>query len=109
MLRWKKQNREKVNANDAKRRADLLQRCSLLTPEKEQQIKAIYAEAKRLTDETGIVHHVDHIVPLRGKTCSGLHVPENLRVIPAQLNLSKGAKIDYQLAMDVMARRLFGA
>jgi 5-methylcytosine-specific restriction endonuclease McrA len=30
-------------------------------------IKAIYEEAERLQQETGIKHHVDHVVPLKGK------------------------------------------
>jgi 5-methylcytosine-specific restriction endonuclease McrA len=51
-----------------------------------EQIKVIYAEAVRLTKETGIPHEVDHIVPLSGKTVSGLHVPWNLRAIPAVEN-----------------------
>ncbi len=52
-------------------------------------IKAIYDEAKRLTKETGIPHHVDHYYPLQGVVCCGLHVHHNLRVIPASQNCSK--------------------
>lgn len=53
-------------------------------------IAAIYAEAERLTTETGIDHHVDHFYPLRGKTMCGLHVEGNLRIIPKLDNLRKG-------------------
>lgn len=53
------------------------------------QIKAFYEEALRLTLETGIPHHVDHIIPLRGRHVRGLHVQTNLRVIPATENVRK--------------------
>ena len=51
--------------------------------------RAIYRLAKKMTDETGIVHHVDHIVPLKSKYVSGLHCEANLQVIPATDNMRK--------------------
>lgn len=44
----------------------------------------IYQQAQLLKQE------VDHIIPLRGKFVSGLHVETNLRIIPKSLNCKKG-------------------
>lgn len=52
-------------------------------------IAAVYAEAQRMTKETGIPHEVDHIEPLLGKGASGLHVHYNLRVITRTENRRK--------------------
>jgi hypothetical protein len=72
------------------RRATQLQRTPKWADLKE--IKKFYDEMHRLTRETGLQYHVDHILPLQGKIVSGLHIAENLRVIPEFDNLSKGSK-----------------
>ena len=58
-----------------------------------EALRAIYARSAHLTQLTGVKHHVDHIVPLRGKTVCGLHVPWNLRCIPFRENIAKGNRL----------------
>jgi hypothetical protein len=57
-------------------------------------IKEFYDAAKRKTKQTGTMHHVDHIIPLKGRLVSGLHVENNLQVIPAVTNISKSNRFE---------------
>lgn len=88
---WSQANPEKVRAKDARRRAMKLNACPSWTDHK--AIEAIYAEARRLTRKTGILHHVDHIYPLVSPYVCGLHVAENLQILTESENLSKGNRI----------------
>lgn len=55
-----------------------------------EKIKAVYRESARLSRETGVQHHVDHVVPLQSKLVCGLHWHENLAILSAVDNVRKG-------------------
>lgn len=87
-------NLDKINAIGARRHAAKMGACPpWLKGELRKQVDAMYAECRRITAETGIEHHVDHIVPLQGDNVCGLHLPWNLRIIPASENQAKGNKL----------------
>lgn len=60
-----------------------------LTEDDKWMLREAYALAKQRTQMFGFVWEVDHTIPLRGATVSGLHVPTNVQVIPKALNRSK--------------------
>ena len=55
-------------------------------------IVLVYDLARQITKQTGIKHHVDHVIPLRGKNVCGLHADWNLQILPATENAKKGNK-----------------
>lgn len=88
---WEEMNRERRNAINAKRRSNKLKRTPpWLTEQQIAEISCFYSKAKLLEAQTGIKHHVDHIVPLQGENVSGLHVPWNLQILTQSDNCSKG-------------------
>lgn len=92
---WAQRNRDKVNAKWMKRDASKKARTpSWLTLDELWMIEQAYDIAAKRTQMLGISFHVDHIVPLQGKTVSGLHVPWNLQVIPAKLNQQKSNRFN---------------
>ena len=60
-----------------------------LTSDDRWMMREAYNLAKLRTHVFGFIWEVDHIIPLRGKLVSGLHVPTNLQVIPKTDNRIK--------------------
>lgn len=87
IAKWQKANPARANAINKKHKAAKIRALPLWADL--EKIQEFYSEAHRLTKETGVIHQVDHIVPLQSKLVSGLHVEANLRVIPKRENCSK--------------------
>jgi hypothetical protein len=79
-----------VSGKTAGRRRRMRERRAMPPWVRLADIRPFYREAKRLTRETGMLHVVDHIVPLDGKIVCGLHAPHNFQVIPWRENAVKG-------------------
>ena len=94
VYRSKPENKAKRAEYEARRNFLKKKSSSLLTEEHIEEMRDFYLRAIELSCETGVPHEVDHIVPLKGKTVTGLHVPWNLQIIQKSDNCSKGNKFD---------------
>ena len=88
---WKRDNRGYVShINNIRRAAKIQRTVSWGDP---VAIRKIYEECALLNYKHGKgMYHVDHILPLQGKTVSGLHVEGNLQIMLAKDNLTKSNK-----------------
>jgi hypothetical protein len=90
--RWRLNNPDKRAAKEAKRRANKLQ----ATPTwiNSSDLLTIYEAASYLTRLTGISWEVDHEVPLKNNVVCGLHVYDNLQLLPSVENIKKSNKFE---------------
>jgi hypothetical protein len=90
--RWKKNNLDKVSEHAAWRR----KAARTATPPwvNRDDIKAIFKNRDTIEEKTGVIQHVDHIIPLIHEEICGLNIPFNLQVLPGSENMSKGNRFD---------------
>ena len=90
-LDWVKKNPYRAALNNVvsmnRRRARKIQ----ATPSwaDKQSVRRVYEDCAVLCASTGDKYEVDHIIPLRNKRVSGLHVANNLQIILAKENRKK--------------------
>ena len=91
--KWKRKNKEQQRVYTNTRRRRLRDATPIWqTTEDKAAIKAIYEKCARWTKETGVRYVVDHVIPLQAPNVCGLHVPDNLQVIPHAANVKKSNK-----------------
>lgn len=102
LVNYWKEHREDYARRTRQRRAQIKQATpAWLTEAQREEMKYRVVEAKAISVDTGVLHQVDHIVPLQSDIVCGLHVPWNLRVITAHENAEKGNKLLQELSIAV--------
>ena len=85
---WRLKNPGKVNAQGMLRYARKIRAVPAWADP--AILSYVYEKARQLSGQTGIRHHVDHIVPLQSEIVCGLHCEANLEVTTAKENQRKG-------------------
>jgi hypothetical protein len=104
--RWYEENREQHLSNSrewyaANRHRKLAttsareERCKQATPiwVDMTAVQELYRRAQEITEQTGIPHEVDHIVPLTHEAVCGLNAPANLQILTQEQNRRKANKL----------------
>lgn len=89
-LAYKKKYRDKDNFLGNRRRAAKIQRT--VSWADDWKIQQFYTMAQKLSKLYGVKFVVDHVIPLRGKLVSGLHIETNLQIITESENCKKSNK-----------------
>jgi hypothetical protein len=90
MRTYRQNNKGKINARTRQYQLRKMQRTPVwLTEDQYWMLEEAYTLAVHRSDTTGVKWHVDHVIPLHGKTASGLHVPWNIQVITGVDNIRK--------------------
>jgi len=85
---WRRNNKGLAAIQSLKSSHKRRDRTGFVRPSESEKIKIFYQNCP-----DNMV--VDHIIPLQGKTISGLHVLKNLQYLSARENMIKGNKFSY--------------
>ncbi len=96
MQAYKRAHRGEATAAQRARDAAQLQRTPQWADLK--KIEKIYITARAMTVAIDESYLVDHVIPLRGKKVSGLHVHTNLQILPRMENAKKHNKFEVDIA-----------
>lgn len=91
--RWRDKNPDKTNHAAARRRSRKRDAVVPLTESESAIIETIYDCSKRVSDCIGILHEVDHIIPISN---GGKHIHTNMQILPMRINRSKAAKLPHE-------------
>lgn len=106
---WKQENADKVRGwsrkKQAERRVTHRGDVNAAIAQRKEHVKRatpswanaadvrMWYDVASVLSRSGVPFHVDHVIPLRGRTVTGLHCEDNLTVIPAWRNVRKSNSI----------------
>lgn len=91
---WVRKNPERQAANVVRRKMRIMRATPGWNGEFDRFVEIEAFRLARLRKSaTGFAWHVDHMIPVKARRVCGLHVWQNLQVIPSRLNVIKGNRL----------------